>query len=136
MFLGCNVGVVAEALDRLHRRGVSIVLDDFGTGYASLTYLRQFSIDKLKIDRSFVGGVVHDPNDAAIVRATIELGHGLGLGLQVVAEGVETQAQLEFLRRQGCDQVQGFLIARPAPAADALESAVARSWPSPVRQHG
>ena len=74
VFLGCNVGVVAEALDRLHRRGVSILLDDFGTGYASLTYLRQFPIDKLKIDRSFVGGVVHDPNDAAIVRAIIELG--------------------------------------------------------------
>lgn len=136
VFLGRNVGVVADALDRLHRRGVSIVLDDFGTGYASLTHLRQFPIDKLKIDRSFVGGVRDDPNDAAIVRAIIDLGHSLGL--QIVAEGVETRAQLEFLQRHGCDHVQGFLIARPAPAAEAISRSVWRSSsaPTPIRQHG
>lgn len=130
VFLGGNVGEVADALDRLHRRGVAIVLDDFGTGYASLTHLRQFPIDKLKIDRSFVGGVLEDPNDAAIVRAIIDLGHSLGL--QIVAEGVETLGQLEFLERHLCDQVQGYLIATPAPATEALEHANAWGRPIPV----
>ena len=128
VFLGGNVGEVADALGRLHRRGVAIVLDDFGTGYASLTHLRRFPIDKLKIDRSFVSGVLQDPNDAAIVRAIIDLGHSLGL--QVVAEGVETLDQLEFLERHLCDQVQGFLIATPAPATEAL--AHANAWGRPT----
>lgn len=130
VFLGGNVGEVADALDRLHRRGVAIVLDDFGTGYASLSHLRRFPIDKLKIDRSFVSGVLEDPNDAAIVRAIIDLGHSLGL--QIVAEGVETWGQLEFLERHLCDQVQGFLIATPAPATEALEHAHAWSRPAPA----
>ena len=123
VFLGSNVGVVADILGRLHRRGVSIALDDFGTGYASLTHLRRFPIDKLKIDRSFVADILEDPNDAAIVRTIIELGHSLGL--KIVAEGVETQAQLEFLTRHRCDQMQGYLIAAPAPAAEAMERAAA-----------
>ncbi len=121
VFLGRNAGMVERLLHRLHDRGVSIVLDDFGTGHASLTHLRRFPIDKLKIDRTFVRDMLDDPNDAIIVRAIIDLGHSLGL--EIVAEGVENQAQLEFLRRHGCDHVQGYLVATPAPAAQALEQA-------------
>ena len=121
VFLGRNAGMVEQLLHRLHARGVSIVLDDFGTGHASLTHLRRFPIDKLKIDRTFVRDMLDDPNDAIIVRAIIDLGHSLGI--EIVAEGVETRAQLEFLRRHGCDHIQGYLVATPAPAAEALEHA-------------
>ena len=124
VFLGRNVGPVADALGRLQRRGVSIVLDDFGTGHASLIHLRRFPIHKLKIDRSFVASMLQDASAAAIVRSIIELGHSLGL--QIVAEGVETRAQLEVLRRYGCDQAQGFLFATPASAQDVLGWAMAR----------
>ena len=121
VFLGRDAGMVEQLLHRLHARGVSIVLDDFGTGHASLTHLRRFPIDKLKIDRTFVRDMLDDPNDAIIVRAIIDLGHSLGI--EIVAEGVETRAQLEFLRRHGCDHIQGYLVATPAPAAEALEQA-------------
>jgi diguanylate cyclase (GGDEF)-like protein/PAS domain S-box-containing protein len=119
VFLGPNAGLAEELLHRLHRRGVSIVLDDFGTGHASLTHLRRFPINKLKIDRSFIRDMLDDADDAAIVRAIINLGHSLGL--EIVAEGVETEAQLALLRRYGCEHVQGYLLSPPTPAAQALQ---------------
>jgi diguanylate cyclase (GGDEF)-like protein len=100
-------------LQRLKALGVQISMDDFGTGYSSLSYFRMFPFDKVKIDRSFVGDMIANPQALAIIRSVIGLGHGLGV--PVVAEGVETSAQLEALRAEGCDQVQGYLIARPNP---------------------
>jgi diguanylate cyclase (GGDEF)-like protein/PAS domain S-box-containing protein len=105
-----------SALRALSDLGVSFAIDDFGTGFSSLIYLKRFHTDKLKIDREFVRDLLTDPGDAEIVKATIALGHALGL--VTVAEGVEHEAQAAFLRRHGCDQVQGFLYARPmSPAA-------------------
>ena len=100
-------------LQRLKALGVQISMDDFGTGYSSLSYFRMFPFDKVKIDRSFVGDMIANPQARAIIRSVIGLGHGLGV--PVVAEGVETNEQLEALRAEGCDQVQGYLIARPNP---------------------
>ena len=104
---------VLTALCRLKARGVRVALDDFGTGYSSLATLRAFPFDKMKIDRSFVAGVASGGQDAAIVRAV--LGLARGLSLPVVAEGVETEAQLDALRIEGCEEVQGWLVGRPAP---------------------
>jgi diguanylate cyclase (GGDEF)-like protein/PAS domain S-box-containing protein len=103
-------------LARLRQLGIRLSLDDFGTGYSSLAYLRQFPIDALKIDKSFVDQIETGPDGSAIVDAVIALAHRLGLS--VVAEGVETPAQLEHLRSQGCDELQGFGLARPVPAED------------------
>ena len=110
----------AELLSNIHALGVGVAVDDFGTGYSSLSLLKRFPISELKIDRSFVSGIADDKDDAAIVRGTIALAHGLGM--KVVAEGVENEAQLEFLSRHGCDIVQGYLFAKPLPAAEA------RTW--------
>lgn len=99
-------------LRRLKALGVRIAMDDFGTGYSSLSYLQAFPFDKIKIDRSFVSNV-DQPQSAAIIRAVIGLGRGLQL--PIVAEGVETKDQLEFLAQESCDQVQGYLIGRPSP---------------------
>ncbi len=100
-------------LGSLHEHGLTLVLDDFGTGYSSLSRLKLFPLDVLKIDRSFVAGVECNADDRAIVRATIDMAHAVGL--TVVAEGVETREQEEQLRAFGCDRAQGYLYARPQP---------------------
>ncbi|MEY8878324.1 MAG: EAL domain-containing protein, partial [Leptothrix sp. (in: b-proteobacteria)] len=105
---------VLDIMAGLGAMGVRIAIDDFGTGHSSLSYLKRFNVDTLKIDRSFVKDTPDDPEDSAIAIAVIALGHGLRL--KVVAEGVETQAQVDFLRAQGCDELQGYLLSRPVEA--------------------
>ncbi|CAN1213356.1 Response regulator receiver modulated diguanylate cyclase/phosphodiesterase [Tumidithrix helvetica PCC 7403] len=102
-----------QVLSELRKIGVQIAIDDFGTGYSSLSYLKHFPVDTLKIDRCFVQDVTTDRHDAAITIAMIELAHNLSL--RVVAEGVETEEQLDFLTRNGCDRMQGYLFSRPVP---------------------
>ena len=102
-----------KTLKALKGMGVRLAIDDFGTGFSSLSYLKRFPLDVLKIDRSFINEIITDPDDAAITLATIEMAHTLKL--QVIAEGVETPAQLEFLMRNGCDNYQGYLFSRPVP---------------------
>jgi diguanylate cyclase (GGDEF)-like protein/PAS domain S-box-containing protein len=122
---------VKETLGQLHalkRLGVMLSVDDFGTGYSSLNYLNRFPIDRLKIDRSFVRHLVDDASDLAITRAIIGLGHTLGL--QVVAEGVETEAVAAALRAAHCDELQGFLYAKPMPPEELI------GWVSKVRALG
>jgi EAL domain-containing protein (putative c-di-GMP-specific phosphodiesterase class I) len=104
-------------LRELRSLGVTISVDDFGTGYSSLAYLRSFPIDTLKIDGSFIQAMVGDPQSAAIVRSVIDLAHSLKLG--TVAEGVETKEQAELLRLAACDRIQGFVVSRPLPVAEA-----------------
>jgi diguanylate cyclase (GGDEF)-like protein len=103
-----------EALERLRNLGVRLAIDDFGTGYSSLAYLKRFPVDVVKVDRSFVRDVPHDADDAAIVKGIIALAHSLRL--EVVAEGVETEAQREFLHAQACDMLQGYYLSMPVPA--------------------
>jgi EAL domain-containing protein (putative c-di-GMP-specific phosphodiesterase class I) len=111
-----NPSEAIVTLEKLSKMGVQISIDDFGTGYSSLSYLKRFPIDKLKIDRSFIRDISSDIDDAAIVRATIGLAHNMRL--RVVAEGVETEDQLQFLRSLGCDEYQGYYKSKPLSAAD------------------
>lgn len=113
--LMANAELAIHTLDRLHALGVSIAIDDFGTGYSSLSYLKRLPIDTLKIDRSFVGDITTDPDDEAITKTIITMAHSLGVN--VVAEGVETLEQLEYLHEQGCDEIQGHWLSPPLTAA-------------------
>ena len=115
-----DVEQATTIMAKLKALGVQLSIDDFGTGYSSLAYLRHFPIDVLKIDKTFVSDITHSIDDAAIVRAIISLAHSLRL--KVIAEGVETEQQLAFLRQHGCDQMQGYLFSRPlaAPAFETL----------------
>ena len=107
-----NVNRTLKICKELKKMGVSISVDDFGTGYSSLSYLKDFPIDKLKIDQSFISNLAdHDGDDAKIANLVIDLGHKLGL--EVVAEGVETQNQIDFLRKYACDEIQGFILSKP-----------------------
>ena len=121
---------VLATVRQLKSLGVKLSIDDFGTGYSSLSYLKQFDVDKLKIDQSFVRDMVDDPNDAAIVRAIIQMAKGLNL--TTVAEGVEDERQLALLRLQHCDEVQGYHFARPMPA-DQFESFMSRFMASAAK---
>jgi EAL domain-containing protein (putative c-di-GMP-specific phosphodiesterase class I) len=103
----------SAVLEDLRRIGVRLSIDDYGTGHAALAYLRDFPVDELKLDRSYVAGMIHDPRTAAIVRSTVEMGRQLGL--TVVAEGVERQEELEAVKACGCHVVQGYLMCRPLP---------------------
>jgi diguanylate cyclase (GGDEF)-like protein/PAS domain S-box-containing protein len=109
-------GKAVRIVDRLKNLGVRISLDDFGTGYSSLAYLSRFAIDRLKIDQSFIRDITTNPVNASIATATIAMAHKLGK--IVVAEGVETEAQMQFLRRHDCDEMQGYLFSRPVPIDD------------------
>jgi EAL domain-containing protein (putative c-di-GMP-specific phosphodiesterase class I) len=105
-----------EVLERLRAMGISVSIDDFGTGYSSLSYLKRLPVHELKLDKSFVGTMASDSNDAAIVRSTLGLAHDLGLS--VVAEGVEDQATWDLLNGLGCDVAQGYYISRPLPSRE------------------
>ena len=115
-------------LRRLKALGVRIAMDDFGTGYSSLSYLQSFPFDKIKIDQAFVANLERNPQSAAIIRAVIGLGRGLNV--PIVAEGVETKAQLAFLEQAQCNEVQGFLIGRPAPNRAILGTGQQQSGPA------
>ena len=118
VFLGAGADYVERALRTLSAEGIRIALDDFGTGYASLSHLKQFPVDTLKIDRSFVQNLESSASDAAIASAVASLGRNLGIA--VVAEGIETSAQADYLRSQGCNIGQGYLYGKPMPASDVV----------------
>lgn len=123
-----NPAVAITVMNELHARGVRLAIDDFGTGYSSLSHLKKFRVSKLKIDQSFVRDLTEDAEDRAIVDAVIRMAEALGL--QTLAEGVETPGQLDFLRRQGCQAVQGYLLSRPLPADAFAEFVLARAMVS------
>lgn len=108
-----DISIAVNTLKGLHELGVEIAIDDFGTGYSSLAYLRQFNIDRLKIDQSFIRNALTNADDAAIAKTIISLGHSLNL--KVIAEGVETKEHEQFLINEGCDEVQGFRYSKPVP---------------------
>jgi len=120
---------VVPVLRQLKARGIGIAIDDFGTGYSSLAYLKRLPVDALKLDRQFVAGLPSDADDAPIARAIIAVAHSLGL--RVIAEGVQTPAQREFLAGLSCDELQGYLCS-PALAADECARFLASICPATV----
>lgn len=120
-----DIEQVIDIMDCVNGLGVALSLDDFGTGYSSLSYLKRFPIDTLKIDRSFTTGIPRDSSDCAIASTIISMGRRLGH--RVIAEGVETVDQIEFLREAGCDEVQGYLYGKPLPACE-FEAALRENW--------
>jgi diguanylate cyclase (GGDEF)-like protein len=120
-----NVEKTLETVRKLQSLGIKISIDDFGTGYSSLSYLKRFAIDRIKIDRSFVRDISSDPEDAAIVRAIIQMARSLHL--TTLAEGAETQAQVDYLRQEGCEEIQGFFYSRPLTAENFVEFLSARN---------
>ena len=111
-----NEDLVIETLDELRKMGVRISIDDFGTGYSSFSYLKTYKLDGIKIDRSFISNLSTESENAAITSAMIQMAHHLNIN--VVAEGVETKEELEFLLGQNCDEIQGFLFSPALPAAE------------------
>ena len=135
-----DVDLVIGTLRRLRSLGVGIGIDDFGTGYSSLAYLKRFPVKRLKIDRSFVSDIADGRSGEILPKVIIDLGHALGL--EVLAEGVESRAQLDTLRALGCDEVQGYLLSRPLPAdefanyARQAEKGVFTREGAPIVVHG
>jgi EAL domain-containing protein (putative c-di-GMP-specific phosphodiesterase class I) len=121
-----NFEATLAAMHRLGDLGVRFSIDDFGTGYSSLSRLKGLPIASVKIDQSFVCGIPDDAGNASLVRTIISLAHDLGI--EVIAEGVETEAQLEFLRAHGCDKAQGYYLSRPLPAEE-LTALLSRNKP-------
>ena len=117
----------AQIFSRIKSLGINILLDDFGTRYSSLNYLKRFPIDTLKIDRSFIHDIPTDSDDCALVKAMITIAHDLDM--DVVAEGVETEPQLLWLKKANCDFIQGFLASRPLPAKD-FRNLIAQKTPA------
>jgi EAL domain-containing protein (putative c-di-GMP-specific phosphodiesterase class I) len=122
-----NKDVMVAVLGELRQMGVKTAIDDFGTGYSSLSYLKQFRVNKLKIDRSFIRDIAIDCDDAAITTAIISVAKSLSL--KVIAEGVEDEAQLSFLREHGCDEIQGYYFSKPVTAAELVDKLLSTSIP-------
>ena len=114
-----NATSAAGILQQLKDLGIRVAIDDFGTGYSSLGYLKRFPIDSVKVDRSFILDIPHDNDDVAITRAVIAMAHSLRL--KVIAEGVETEDQYQFLRNHDCDEMQGYYFSQPIDAAALLQ---------------
>lgn len=127
VFLGRKTEAAAYILSEFHEAGVSVALDDFGTGFASLTHLKQFPVDHIKIDQSFVRNLETDDDDAAIVAAVVNLGRNMGM--HITAEGVENAGQVKRLREAGCDFGQGYLYAKPSPASEV--PGIIQNWTPP-----
>ncbi len=125
-----NVDIASQVLNRLHSRGISISIDDFGTGYSSLSYLKQLPISALKIDRVFIKDLMTDNYDKNIVNSVISMAHGMGL--KVIAEGVETQEQLDLLDKMSCDEMQGFLLSKPVEATSIISLLTNRESPTTI----
>jgi EAL domain-containing protein (putative c-di-GMP-specific phosphodiesterase class I) len=121
--LVADLSRIGAVLQDLRSLGVHLALDDFGTGYSSLLYLKGLPVDRLKVDRSFVSGLGESGQDVTIIASVVDLAHKLGL--RVVAEGVETEAELRAISAMGCDEAQGFLLGRPAPARSFTQEPVA-----------
>ena len=120
-----NIVHAIHILEELKTMGIRIVIDDFGTGYSSLNYLKQFPVNKLKIDRSFIKHMVNNKNDAALVRAIIAMGESMQM--RVVAEGVETDAQLKILQNDKCHEIQGFYFSKPLEENEFIKLFTSRS---------